>query len=53
MALVSSLCNAKVYDLDLVLLHNNVAWFDVIVLYTLCMNPCKMLDDALSKEGCS
>jgi hypothetical protein len=33
MALVSSLCKAKVYDLDVVLLHDDIVGFDVIVLY--------------------
>jgi hypothetical protein len=48
-ALMSNLCKAKVYDLDVVLLHDKVTWFDVIVLYAVCMNPSKIFHKALSK----
>lgn len=53
MALVSSFSETKVNDLDVVLLHDKVAWFDIIVLYAFCVDPCKMLDDASSKEDCT
>jgi hypothetical protein len=49
MALMSNLCKAKVYDLDVVLVHDKVTWFDVIMLYAFCVNPHKILHEALSK----